>query len=115
MVRPIEDPVKRFWSKVNKTDYCWEWTAGINTWGYGCFWFNGSHIGAHRWSWIHKYGQIGSSEIYVCHKCDNTLCVRPSHLFLGSQRANIIDAARKGRIPGNRIKKVEGRRGRWCQ
>jgi hypothetical protein len=27
----------RFWSKVNKTDNCWEWTACLNSCGYGQF------------------------------------------------------------------------------
>jgi len=29
---------QRFWSKVDQTDSCWNWTACKNTDGYGYFW-----------------------------------------------------------------------------
>ena len=36
--------------------------------------------------------------LMVCHSCDNPPCVRPGHLFLGSNRANLVDASQKGRL-----------------
>ena len=33
----------------------------------------------------------------VCHKCDNTFCCKPSHLFEGDQAANMRDCAYKNR------------------
>ena len=34
---------------------------------------------------------------FVLHKCDNRPCCNPHHLFLGSMRANQLDAYAKGR------------------
>jgi hypothetical protein len=33
----------------------------------------------------------------VCHHCDTPLCIRPEHLFLGSQKDNSHDRDSKGR------------------
>ena len=83
----------RFWAKVDKSGECWEWTSQTRT-GYGIFWLNGTTVSAHRFS---LFIEIGDFEGYACHKCDNPLCVRPSHLFPGSQQDNMDDMYAKGR------------------
>lgn len=90
---------KRFWAKVNKTDGCWEWTAALNDAGYGMIGLGGREEGierAHRLSYIWHHGEIPVG-MSVCHKCDNRKCVRPDHLFLGTDYDNHHDMRSKGR------------------
>jgi len=96
----------RFWSKVDKDGPvqphcpelgpCWEWTGSRSPAGYGqtrIFW---KLYAAHRVSWEKSNGPIPDG-LRVLHKCDNPPCIRPDHLFLGTQSDNMLDAYRKGR------------------
>lgn len=97
---------ERFWSHVDKSGECWEWIAYRNNsrGGYGRFQpAVGIRKEAHRYAWEITHGPIPDG-LYVCHDCDNPSCVRPDHLFLGTQKDNIRDASRKGRMVGNRIR-----------
>ncbi|MEZ4684165.1 MAG: HNH endonuclease signature motif containing protein [Caldilineaceae bacterium] len=101
--RFLRQPVApRFWAKVEQTDQsaCWEWLAGKDRGGYGMFWLNGITTHAQRIAWILTYGDI-PDELDVCHRCDNPSCVNPRHLFLGSDRDNHQDRAKKGRSARN--------------
>lgn len=94
----------RFWAKVNKqgANDCWLWTASKDKNGYGKFTYyeNNKQVNnrAHRYSYILKNGHINSSELFVCHTCDNPSCVNPDHLWLGTIQENNKDALDKGRI-----------------
>ena len=90
---------ERFWSKVNKGDGCWEWTAALNSSGYGSFGIGGKICGAHRVAWELTNGPITSKQ-FVCHRCDNPSCVNPDHLFLGDHGVNARDREAKGRGRG---------------
>lgn len=37
--------------------------------------------------------------MHICHHCDNPPCVRPDHLFLGTNADNQADRKAKGRYP----------------
>ena len=89
---------ERFWEKVDiqKQENCWNWVASKYSKGYGIFVNNSHHIGAHRMSWILSHGEIPEG-MFVCHKCDNTSCVNPSHLFLGTNQDNMTDMVQKKR------------------
>lgn len=100
-----------FWGNVDKDGPvpahapqlgpCWEWARCRSAHGgYG-------RVGgqrAHRYAWTIAYGPIPNG-LCVLHRCDNPPCVRPDHLWLGTQVDNMRDKTRKGRGrtgPGSR-------------
>lgn len=93
--RSAEAVAKVFWSKVNKTDSCWLWTGGRTTAGYGLISSKGKRAYVHRYSW-ELFRPIPSGML-ICHKCDVRHCVKPTHLFAGTQKDNMDDMKRKGR------------------
>ncbi len=75
-------------------DGCWIWPNKPMKNGYGAASFNGKHEYAHRASYRLNRGPI-PDELRVLHKCDTRMCVRPSHLFLGTASDNSLDMAAK--------------------
>ena len=88
--------IDRFWRKVQKSDGCWRWTGKPNKKGYGRFGVNWMVILAHRFAWEATNGPIPDG-LSVLHRCDNPICVRPDHLFLGTIADNNADMRAKGR------------------
>lgn len=74
-----ESVASRLWSKVDKTDTCWNWVGAIGENGYGHFWLNGRYVSPHRVSYVLTHGSIPDS-LTVDHLCRNRRCVNPDHL-----------------------------------
>lgn len=97
------DEIERFHKKYvkDKNTGCWNWIAGTRPNARGKLYGrhhmdNGKGIGAHRFSFMIHNGEIPNGK-YVCHRCDNPLCVNPEHLFIGTHVDNMRDMVEKGR------------------
>lgn len=100
--RPQSSPLGLLCSRVLVGDGCWEWSGYRNESGYGVV-RPGGRRGklwlAHRLSFTLLVKPI-PDELHVLHKCDNPACIRPDHLFLGTNNDNIADRIKKGRPGG---------------
>jgi hypothetical protein len=78
----------RFWSKVDKTDTCWLWTACCRPDGYGQFWQDGRMQRAHRLAFRDLLGAI-PRRFVLDHLCRVRNCVNPDHLEIVTRGENI--------------------------
>lgn len=111
---------ERFWSKVDASGPCWEWTAGVGVGGYGRFALSRLNdktrcVYAHRYSYELLVGEIPEG-LVIDHLCRNRKCVNPDHLEPVTQQENVLRGngvtatnAKKDRCPKNHPY-AEGRR-----
>lgn len=86
----------KFWANVSKSDGCWMWTGWLMSAGYGEIKHTReSRVLAHRYSYALAYGPIPKGK-QVLHKCNVALCVRPEHLYLGTDLENAKDRLKAG-------------------
>ena len=92
--------IDKFWSRVNKTDNCWEYTGYRDRDGYGIMYINENNkvklLGAHRFS-VLLHGRDIPQGYVVMHHCDNPCCVNPQHLKPATVAENNLDKKLKGR------------------
>lgn len=88
-----------FWARTKRgPNGCLDWTGAIDVAGYGMARFPGGLKAlAHRVAYALTFGDIPAGAL-VCHRCDRPICVEAAHLFLGTPKDNMADAARKGRL-----------------
>lgn len=101
------DPV-RFWGKVSAVEEgplgCWPWLGALSR-PDGRALLHDPQLGrptqAARIAWQLSH-QLVPDGLTVLHLCDHPWCVRPAHLVLGSQAANMADRQRKQQTRGSR-------------
>lgn len=91
--------LERIIPKVDTSGECWLWTGAKGD-GYGIVWDQrlgrNRHVTRVVYELAHRVNL--PDDIGVLHTCDNPPCVRPSHLFTGTQLDNMRDARRKDRV-----------------
>jgi len=109
MTFDVTDPytvksIKRFNKKLYKDSItgCWIFTGTVaSNGGYGQFYFKGKQIYTNRFALMIKLGRELKSRKYALHTCDNPPCCNPNHLYEGTHRKNMSDAAHRNRMIGS--------------
>ena len=83
---------------------CWEYGGKIGNRGYGLVFIETLPDGREKWAPAHRVvyeGMVGPipEGMFLCHHCDNPKCVRPDHIFVGTDADNKADMYAKGRHP----------------
>lgn len=113
---------ERFWSRVDASGDCWEWTGARHSGGYGHLGRDGTTHYAHRYAYEQLVGPIPSGQ-QLDHLCRNRVCVNPDHLEPVTRRANILrgysPAARHARAEmcaqGHPLDGLRATNKRWCR
>lgn len=84
--RIVGDDEARFWSKVDASGMCWEWTEATSA-GYGQLKVARHWVYAHRFAYELLIGPIPDG-LDLDHLCLNAICVNPDHLEPVSRAEN---------------------------
>lgn len=93
--------IKRFHGRYERADGCWLWNGKKAGGQYGCFTVFGKnkrkYYNAHRVAYFLANGAIPAG-LMICHRCDNSLCVNPEHLYAGTHSENMRDMVERDRF-----------------
>jgi hypothetical protein len=80
-------------------DACWPWRGKPDPMGYGKkhLFTLGRSVGAHRAAFAF-FHVVEPGDGFVCHHCDNPICCRPDHLYLGDAQTNSDDRVSRDRV-----------------
>lgn len=106
-------------SVVNEVTGCWEFQHACAS-GYGSVWTRRGTMSAHKASYTAFVGEVPEG-LCVMHSCDNTGCINPEHLELGTPKDNSEDMVFRGRSAvGERnghavlsVEQIEEIRAKW--
>lgn len=88
---------EKFEANFDRTDGCWEWKGTIDGYGYGVLDHNYKRYRGHVLA-LEFDGRPVPAGMMGCHHCDNPKCVRPSHLYPGTEQDNANDASSRNRL-----------------
>lgn len=82
--------------KYNINNGCWICVSHKPNGGYARIRYNGEQILLHRFIYEYFNKKLRKNQV-VRHKCDNKLCINPSHLISGTNLDNIKDRQKRNR------------------
>lgn len=98
------EEIELFWSKYDEVGDCWIWNGHIKKnkrYTYdlrGDFWSKSDKktYWVHRLAYMLTKGDIPKGML-IRHSCDNSLCINPDHLLLGTPKDNYDDMVGRNR------------------
>lgn len=100
-LKPVRDHAKRGLGPTlvraalqSETDACITWPYAQDGRGYAIS-YVGRRIRVHRYVCTQAHGQP-AEESLACHRCGNSLCINPRHLYWGTPQDNADDCVRHG-------------------
>jgi hypothetical protein len=97
----------KFWSniaRIGKTnEECWLWLYTVRRRrngkvAYPRFVINNFAYSANRIAYYLHY-QVDPDQLEVAHRCNNTICCNPNHLYLATHLENMSDASKDSLFP----------------
>lgn len=76
------------WSRIEKTESCWNWKGGISVYGYGQFMMNKKNYRVHKLIYELLKGKVPDG-LELDHLCRVRHCVNPEHLEAVTHDENV--------------------------